>query len=933
VGVRRTDLGVFVLLLLAVCMVFWPVLGNGAVPFGGGDGVGGRIFTRFLAAEMAQRGEVPLWYPYIFGGMPTVDSLSFPLFYPLHALYVAVPRLASLFPHIALHLILAGAVAYLLARDIGLSRPAAALPALGYALTGYLVTLTASGHGGKIWTAAYLPLLFFVCRRLLRRPTVLHVLAAGLVAGVQMLAGHYQVVFYSWLAVGMQLLWYLSGAAPASCAGGCGVARGSGEGGPGNLRRLLMWLAVPILAVGIAAAQFIPAAKYAPWSNRAEPTFDYVASFSLPPGEIITFGAPHFYGFTAATGMREYWGSLVIRGSTEYMGIAILLLALVGVGVADRRLPKRIAFATAALFLLAMVAAFLPSPVGWRPVIGLDAAASSFLIATLGVAMAHWCERIAAARGAAATPAAGFRSMAPMRGAESRSEVAALLLVIGAWAGFLMVGDHLPTFRFFGSLPGFDRFRAPHSMVLLVAFSVVMLAGLGLDQIYRAASGRRAESRPASEAGTRKRRSRRTSRGGAGAVGGAKNDTASALPWPSLLRAPVAVLIFGAIALVLGLLLHDSIVATGAARLSGTGNPSEAALAAVDAYYGRAIGSLAIALSLWGAVAAWLAGSLRGLIAPRILVAGVLVFTLAELFFVDRPYVRPFDEDAAFAAIESQPLLQYLVERVAADSADGNPSRVANLAQDGIDPNDPAAVGLMLTGGYHGAPMGAVWDAQHADINGMVEAYISLMGARYLLYPSALARDGEYRTVAGMKTPQGTQPPFVVENLRALPRAWIVHRTRVVPDRQRQLEILASRESDPRVEALLDAPLTTPLAQIVEDRSVVGSEVEAAPVLSYEPNRVTVQVDTPAAGILLLSDAYYPGWVALLDGADPLPLVRADFLLRGVVIPAGKHRVVLEFRPRENRIGAAISLVVALGVLAGMLWRIQVRKRGELRLR
>ena len=922
-GVKRTDLGVMALLLLAVCMVFWPVLGNGAVPFGGDDGVAGRILTRFLATQMTEQGMVPLWYPHIFGGMPTVDSLSFPLFYPLHALYVAVPRLLSFFPHIALHLIIAGVVAYILARDMGLSRYTAAVPALGYALTGYLVTLTASGHGGKIWTAAYLPLLFFVCRRVLRRPVLLHVLAAGLVAGVQMLAGHYQVVFYSWLAVGLQLLWYLSGAAPAS------LARGIREDGDsfGNPRRLLAWLAVPLLGVGVAAAQFVPAAKYAPWSNRAQPSFEYVASFSLPPGEIVTFGAPHFYGFTAATQMRDYWGALPIRGSTEYMGIALLLLALVGVGVADRRLPRRIAIGSAAIFLIGAVATLLPLPAEVRPLLGFDLAASSFLIATLGVALWHWVERIRG--GEAAGSGRAWRAAA-------RSEAAGLLLLIGAWAGFLMVGDHLPTYHLFGNLPGFDRFRAPHSMVLLVAFSVVMLAGLGLEEIYSAAKGRRDERKDGAtdKAGKTKRGARRASRSrtvsaeGDGLVAGAVAPAGGG----ALLKAPLGFLLFGAAVLVLGLLFRNSIVAMGAARLSGNTAPAAAVLTAVEGFYGRAIGSLAIALLLWGGVCAWLVAGLRGLFTPRVLVGGVLLITWAELYVVDRVYVRPFDEDAAFAAIEAQPTLRYLVERVANDAAAGNPSRVANLALEQIRPNDPAAVGLMLTGGYHGAPMGAVWDALHSDVPGLAETYIGLMGARYLLYPKALQAEGAFRTVAGTKRAEGTGPPFVVENLRALPRAWVVHQTEVVNDRQRQLELLGPGGIDPRAVALLDEPLAEPLAPESAARAA-GGDAEAARIISYAPNRVEVQVDTPAAGLLVLSDAYYPGWIAFLDGDDGRAPVRADFLLRGVPVPAGRHSVVFEFRPRANLVGAVISLATALGLLAGMLWRIRARRLAELRLR
>ncbi len=59
---------------------------------------------------------------------------------------------------------------------------------------------------------------------------------------------------------------------------------------------------------------------------------------------------------------------------------------------------------------------------------------------------------------------------------------------------------------------------------------------------------------------------------------------------------------------------------------------------------------------------------------------------------------------------------------------------------------------------------------------------------------------------------------------------------------------------------------------------------------------MTVAVEAPAAGILVLHDLFYPGWEARVDGA-PSPVLRADLLFRGVAVPAGHHTVQFRFHP------------------------------------
>ncbi len=92
---------------------------------------------------------------------------------------------------------------------------------------------------------------------------------------------------------------------------------------------------------------------------------------------------------------------------------------------------------------------------------------------------------------------------------------------------------------------------------------------------------------------------------------------------------------------------------------------------------------------------------------------------------------------------------------------------------------------------------------------------------------------------------------------------------------------------------------------------------DAAEIVTYEPERVEVETNSPRDGFLVLSDTFRPGWTALVDGA-PAPIWRAQTAFRAVRVPSGTHRVVFQYRPQSLRIGAAVS-ILALLVLAARI--------------
>jgi uncharacterized membrane protein YfhO len=98
--------------------------------------------------------------------------------------------------------------------------------------------------------------------------------------------------------------------------------------------------------------------------------------------------------------------------------------------------------------------------------------------------------------------------------------------------------------------------------------------------------------------------------------------------------------------------------------------------------------------------------------------------------------------------------------------------------------------------------------------------------------------------------------------------------------------------------------------------------MEAAPLLvarlsEDRPEQVVAELTTSTAGLLVVTDLHYPGWIAEAEGRR-LPILRADGWFRAVALPAGTHRVVFRYRPVSFYAGAAISAAALLSML--LLW-------------
>jgi hypothetical protein len=153
----------------------------------------------------------------------------------------------------------------------------------------------------------------------------------------------------------------------------------------------------------------------------------------------------------------------------------------------------------------------------------------------------------------------------------------------------------------------------------------------------------------------------------------------------------------------------------------------------------------------------------------------------------------------------------------------------------------------------------------------------------------------------------------VLQNTAAFPRAFLVPTAVVAPSLGTALSLMIHAPFHPDQEVILADDTTTQSTGLDDNRGGRGT----AQILTYGPNDVRVHTSADGDSWLVLSDTYYPGWSATVDG-QPVSVLRGDVLFRVVPVPAGDHDVELRFEPASLKIGLAISLVCLTGVLLAL---------------
>ncbi|MFN8528733.1 MAG: YfhO family protein [Anaerolineae bacterium] len=166
----------------------------------------------------------------------------------------------------------------------------------------------------------------------------------------------------------------------------------------------------------------------------------------------------------------------------------------------------------------------------------------------------------------------------------------------------------------------------------------------------------------------------------------------------------------------------------------------------------------------------------------------------------------------------------------------------------------------------------------------------------------------------------------IYENTSMLPRAYVVYTRQFFSDDsagdQALLEAMRQPEADPRSVAYLSTAENEGLRDIQ-----AASTVPVINVDHYTANEVQISIrDNAEAGLLILTDAYYPGWTAVVN-EQPAPIYRADMMFRAVPVPAGDSTITFRYSPSGLSAALLLGGAAWLGLLLGGLLTLRPYRR------
>jgi hypothetical protein len=307
------------LVTLAPLVYFFPAV-RGRLVISPDDGVIFNIPLRVAAANLVRSGYLPLWNPYIFSGMPLHGAAQAGVLFPLNWFYLLFSAPAATNLMMLSTYMLAALGAYLYARRnagspagqprwgaSGAGIMGAALTSLVWQWSGFLVGQI--GHTNILQTAALLPwLLWAIDRYGVERGRSRGVLLAVIVA-LAVFAGHQQTFAYALLVAAAYALV---------------MSRRAKESRTSYLRSLVFIAA----GLGLAAVQILPTLELLRNSMRAEASYDFFTSFSMPPRFLGTFLAPYLMGGGDGQLFRApYVGPSFYAEYNGYVGVITIVLA------------------------------------------------------------------------------------------------------------------------------------------------------------------------------------------------------------------------------------------------------------------------------------------------------------------------------------------------------------------------------------------------------------------------------------------------------------------------------------------------------------------------------------------------------------------------------------------------------------------------------
>lgn len=297
------------------------------------------------------------------------------------------------------------------------------------------------------------------------------------------------------------------------------------------------------------------------------------------------------------------------------------------------------------------------------------------------------------------------------------------------------------------------------------------------------------------------------------------------------------------------------------------------------------------------AVAVWVYS--KGYVKSTVMVSSLLLFTLVDLYNVDKRYLP----DTKYHPVQTAKTMS-MTDNDKQIRQDTTNYRVANFS---VDPFTDASTSYFhrSVGGYHAAKLRRYQDLIDAHLTKQNMAVYDMLNTKYIIAP-----DG------------------VHQNQSAAGNAWFVEDVVFVDNANQEITSLGEPAWNPRNKAFVDRRFEGQLKGMTTP--VVDSSSSIA-LTNYKVNHLTYKSSAREPQVALFSEIYYDkGWTAYVDGTR-VPYFRADYVLRGMVVPAGDHTIEWRFAAPNFAllvgITATCSLILLLGALGMIVYQLVVAVR------
>ena len=287
------------------------------------------------------------------------------------------------------------------------------------------------------------------------------------------------------------------------------------------------------------------------------------------------------------------------------------------------------------------------------------------------------------------------------------------------------------------------------------------------------------------------------------------------------------------------------------------------------------------------------------------LIAALAVLCLVDMWSVNKRYL--YDEQFVEKQVQTQGFQPTETDKMILED-ESLDYRVLNLASNTFNENN-TAYWHKSVGGYHAAKLRRYQE--------MIEEHIS--GEMSALFKAVADAEGDMEQLDGTGFPvvnmlntkyfifplQGGQT-LPLPNPHAMGNAWFVNEVQYVNNANEEIE--AIHGLNPSETTVVDKRFEVVVKPMASDSTA------SIRLVTYEPNYLKYEVDSKTGGTIVFSEIYYPGWRSSIDGQE-VPHGRANYILRAMNVPAGKHEVEFSFDPVSLHVTENIA-TIALGLLA-----------------